>query len=82
MKWDAESVAIQSASAEAQAQPSNSASDANSVSDTELYDLESLMKSQSGGSVDNELPDMDGLRAEQTLLHSWIIHLLVLHRIL
>ena len=74
MKWDAESVAIQSASAEAQAQPSSSASDFNSASDTELYDLESLMESQSGGSrvtTDNELPDMDDLRAELTPI-AWL----------
>ena len=63
MKWDAESVAIQSAIAEVQVQPSNSAS-FSSASDNELYYLESLMESQSGGSVDNELPDMDYLRKE------------------
>ena len=63
MKWGAESLAIQSANAEAQAQPSSSAIDFNSASDTELYDLKSLMESQSGGSVNNELPDMDYLRA-------------------
>ena len=64
MKWDDESVAIQAAMAEALAQPSSRASVSNKASDTELYDLESLMESQSGGSIDNELPDMGDLRAD------------------
>ena len=46
MRWDPESVAIQSAQEEAQAQPTSSASE--SSSDTELYELESVMDSQSG----------------------------------
>ena len=68
MRWDPESVAIQSAQEEVQDQPTSSASESDS-SDTELYDIESLMDSQSvsnDNSVDSELPDIDDLRAELT----------------
>ena len=69
-------MAIQSAQEEVQDQPTSSASEVDSssaseadISGTELYDLESLMDSQSvtnDNSVDSELPDIDDLRAELT----------------
>ena len=74
MRWDPESVAIQSAQEEVQDQPTNSASSSASEadsSDTEYYDLEALMDHQSvnyDNSVDSELTDIDDLRAELTPL--------------
>ena len=72
MSWDPESVAIQSAQEEIQDQPTSSASEADSScaseadsNDTQLYDLESLMDSQSV-STDSELPNIDDFRAELT----------------
>ena len=67
-------MAIQSTPEEVQDQPTNSASSSASEadsSDTEIYDLEELMDSQSvnnDNSVESELPDIDDLRAELTLL--------------
>ena len=77
IKWDAESAGIQSDVGTKAQPPSSSANDIDTDSasdtDTELYDLESLLEGQSGGSratSDNELPDlptdMDVLRAELT----------------
>ena len=69
MRWDPESVAIQSAQGQLQDQPPSSASEADS-SDTELYDLESLMDSRSVNSDNSDqsgLPDINELRAELAL---------------
>ena len=70
MRWDPESIAVQSAQGD-QDQPPSSASVADSE-ETELYDLESLMDTESVNS-DNDnsdlfgLPDINQLRAELAL---------------
>ena len=58
MRWDPESMTIQSAQEECQVQPTSSASDSSSSSDTIIYDLESLMDTES---VDNDNSDQSGL---------------------
>ena len=75
MRWDAESMADQSAQEECQVQPSSSASDSSSdTSDTIIYDLESLMDTESvnsDNSVQSGLPDINTLRA-QLALPAWL----------
>ena len=72
MRWNPESLAVQSAQKECQVQPTSSASDSSSSSssDTIIYNLEFLMDTESVDSDNSDqsgLPDISELRAELAL---------------